>query len=99
MNESIKFKGEDFSEYSVKMVDGSIEMDWYYRGSISGGTGTEGGITVGIENMPKFLEEMGFKDLVDFFAGIEKYQIEEWRFLKQVMRKFCTNSWSWNDTD
>ena len=99
MNESINFKGEDFSEYSVKMLDGSIEMDWYYRGSISGGTGTEGGITVGSENISKLLEEMGFQDLVDFFAEIEKYQIEEWRFLKQEMRKFCTNSWSWNDTD
>jgi len=99
MNESIKFKGEDFSEYSVKMVDGSIEMDWYYRGSISGGTGTEGGITVGIENISKFLEEMKFNDLAEFFSGIEKYQIEEWQFLKQEMRKFSTGSWSWNDTD
>ena len=99
MNESIKFKGEDFSEYSVKMVDGSIEMDWYYRGSISGGTGTEGGITVGVENISKFLEEMKFKDLAEFFSGIEKYQIEELQFLKQEMRKFSTGSWSWNDTD
>jgi hypothetical protein len=99
MNESIKFKGEDFSEYSIKMVDGSIEMDWYYRGSISGGTGTEGGITVGIENISKFLEEMKFNDLAEFFSGIEKYQIEEWQFLKQKMRKFSTGSWSWNDTD
>jgi hypothetical protein len=99
MNESVKFKGEDFSEYSVKMVDGSIEMDWYYRGSISGGTGTEGGVTIGRENISKFLEEMGFQDLVDFFAGIEKYQIEEWRFLKQEMRKFSTGLWFWNETD
>jgi hypothetical protein len=99
MNESINFKGEDFSEYSIKMVNGSIEMDWYYRGSISGGTGTEGGITVGSENISKLLEEMGFQDLVDFFAGIEKYQIEEWRFLKQEMRKFSTGSWFWNETD
>ena len=99
MNESIKFKGEDFSEYSVKVVEGLIEMDWYYRGSISGGTGTEGGITVGIENIPKFLGEMKFRDLDEFFSGIRKYQIEEWRFLKQKMRKFSTNSWSWNETD
>jgi hypothetical protein len=99
MNESIKFKGEDFSEYSVKLINGSIEMDWYYRGSISGGTGTEGGITVGVENISKFLEAMGFRDLVDFFAEIKKYQIEEWRFLKQEMRKFCTGSWTWNETD
>ena len=99
MNESIKFKGEDFSEYSVKVVEGSIEMDWYYRDSISGGTSTEGGITVGIENIPKFLDEMKFRDLEEFFSGIEKYQIEVWRFLKQEMRKFSTNSWSWNETD
>ena len=70
MNESIKFKGDDFSDYSVKMVNGSIEMDWYYRGSISGGTGTEGGITVGIENISKFLKGMEFKDLVDFFLEL-----------------------------
>jgi len=56
------------------VFDGSIEMDWYYRGSTSGGTsggtGTEGGITVGIENISKFLKEMEFKDLVDFFLEL-----------------------------
>ena len=54
----------------VKVFDGSLEMDWYYRGSTSGGTGTEGGITVGIENISKFLKEMEFKDLVDFFLEL-----------------------------
>jgi len=99
MNESIKFKGEDFSEYSVKVVEGSIEMDWYYRGSISGGTGTEGGITVGAEKISKFLEEMRFTDLEDFIPRIKKYQIEEWQYLKEKMFEFRTSSWSWNETD
>ena len=99
MNESIKFKGEDFSEYSVKVVEGSIEMDWYYRGSISGGTGTEGGITVGTEKISKFLEEMKFTNLEDFIPRIKKYQIEEWQYLKEKMFEFRTSSWSWNETD
>jgi hypothetical protein len=54
------------------VFDGSIEMDWYYRGSTSAGTGTEGGITVGIENISKFLKEMEFKDLVDFFLELRR---------------------------
>ncbi len=99
MNELIKFKGADFSEYSVKVVEDSIEMDWYYRGSISGGTGTEGGITIGIENIPRFLNEMKFRNLEEFVSRIKKYQIEEWRALKQEMLKSCTNSWSWNETN
>jgi|LauGreDrversion4_1035100.scaffolds.fasta_scaffold386116_2 hypothetical protein len=99
MNESIKFKGEDFSEYSIEMVDGSIEMNWYYRGSISGGTGTEGGITVGIEKISYLLEEIKCKDLGEFMTKIRKYQIGDWQFLKEKMRECSTGSWSWNETD
>ena len=99
MTETINFKGEDFSEYSIEIVDGSIEMNWYYRGSISGGTGTEGGITVGIEKISHLLEEIKCKDLGELLAKIKKYQIDEWRFLKVKMREFSTGSWSWNETD
>ena len=85
MTETINFKGEDFSEYSIEIVDGSIEMNWYYRGSISGGTGTEGGITVGIEKISHLLEEIKCKDLGELLAKIKKYQIDDWRFLKEKM--------------
>jgi len=99
MTEAIKFKGEDFSEYSIEIVDGSIEMNWYYRGSISGGTGTEGGLTVGVEKISRLLEEINCKDLIEFTTKIKNYQIGEWQFLKMKMREFCTDSWSWNETD
>jgi hypothetical protein len=99
MTETINFKGEDFSEYSLTIVDGSIEMNWYYRGSISGGTGTEGRITVGIEKISHLLEEVKCTDLSEFLTKIKKYQIGEWQFLKMKMREFSTGSWSWNETD
>ena len=99
MTETINFKGEDFSEYSIEIVDGSIEMNWYYRGSISGGTGTEGGITVGIEKISHLLEEIKCKDLGELLAKIKKYQIDDWQFLKEKMREGSTGSWSWNETD
>ena len=99
MTETINFKGEDFSEYSIEIVDGSIEMNWYYRGSISGGTGTEGGITVGIEKISHLLEEIKCKDLGELLAKIKKYQIDDWQFLKEKMRECSTGSWSWNETD
>lgn len=99
MNEWINFKGEDSSEYSVKVSDGTIDMRWYHLGSIYGGTGTEGSILIGIENIAKFLDEMKFKNLEEFVSGIEKYQCEEWSFLKQEMLKFCTYSYSWDETN
>jgi hypothetical protein len=56
MTEPINFTGEDFSEYSVKVTHSTIQMDCYFRGSITGGTGTEGGHTIGSKNIAKFLE-------------------------------------------
>ncbi len=99
MSEVVSFRGEDASEYSIRILDGAIELDWFYRGSMYGGFGTEGGITVGEEKVPEFLKQMNFDDLPDLVNKIRIYDGHQWSNLKKEMRGFSTGSWNWADTD
>lgn len=99
MTEPINFSGEDFSEYSVKVTDSAIQMDCYFRGSITGGTGTEGGHTIGSKNIGKFLVAMKIANLEDFKSIIANYQLQEWRDLHAKICEFQTDSWSWSETN
>ena len=99
MTEPINFTGEDFSEYSVKVTNSAIRMDCYSRGSITGGTGTEGRHTIGSKNMGKFLEAMKIANLEDFKSIIANYQLQEWRDLHTKICEFQTDSWSWSETN
>lgn len=99
MSETIHFRSEDKSEYSIKVVDGAIYLDWYYPGSIYGGTGTEGQIGIGKEKVTEFLNSMNFEDISDFTQKIKNYDDNQWSNLRQVMRQFSTGSWTWSETD
>ena len=39
MNDSIDFRAKDRSSYSIRLIDGTVRMECYLMGSISGGTG------------------------------------------------------------
>ena len=99
MSETINFRGADKSEYSIRIDDGSIELDWYFVGSMQGGAGTEGGITVGKEKVSEFLNSMNFKDLSDFINDIKIYDDSQWSNLKEILRSYSTGSWSWSESD
>ena len=99
MTDSINFTGEDFSEYSVRIKDSEIQMDWYHRGSMTGGTGTEGGHTIGRKNISKFLDEMNVANLEEFKTIIANYKLQEWRDLHTKICEFQTDSWMWSETN
>lgn len=99
MSKTIKFRSEVKSEYTIQTKEGSIELTWYFSGSVYGGTGTEGGITVGKEKVTEFLNSMNFEDLSDFIQKIKNYDDNQWSNLREEMRQFSTGSWTWSETD
>ena len=58
MSDTVNFTAEDRSDYSIRVIDGTVKMECYLMGSISGGTRTECNHTIGLEKISDFLEAM-----------------------------------------
>ena len=74
MSDSVNFTADNRSEYSIRIIDGSVKVECYLMGSITGGTGTECFHTVGLAKVPEFLEAMNSASLEELMTAIGKYK-------------------------
>jgi hypothetical protein len=99
MSNSMNFTADDKSEYSIRIIDGTVKMDCYLMGSITGGTGTECFHTIGLEKVPEFLESMNSASLEDLIIAISKYKQSEWTNLHTKVCEHQTDSFVWSETN
>ena len=100
MSESIDFRAKDRSSYSIRLIDGTVRMECYLMGSISGGTGTECNHTIGLEKISDFLEAMNSASLEELMTAICSYkEEEEWLNLHTQVCKNQTDSFVWTETN
>ena len=100
MSESIDFRAKDRSSYSIRVIDGTVKMECYLMGSISGGTGTECNHTIGLANISEFLEAMNSASLEELMTAICSYkEEEEWLNLHTKACEHQTDSFVWNETN
>ena len=99
MNDQIDFRGKDSSDYSLKIANGTITLDCYLIGSISGGKGTECAHTIGNQNIPAFLESLECSSLDELVSTLRKYELDEWNALHAMMPDFQTDSFVWSETN
>jgi hypothetical protein len=99
MSDWINFRADDRSEYSFRIIDGTVKMDCYLMGSITGGTGTECFHTIGAVNISEFLEAMNTASLEELITAIGKYKQSEWRKLHTQVCEHQTDSFVWSETN
>jgi len=100
MSDSVNFTAEDRSEYSIRVIDGTVKMDCYLMGSITGGTGTECFHTIGLVKISEFLEAMNSTSLEELMTAIGKYKgQEEWLNLHTKACEHQTDSFVWSETN
>ena len=100
MSASIDFRAKDRSSYSIRLIDGTVKMDCYLMGSITGGAGTECNHTIGLVKISEFLEAMNSASLEDLMTAIGDYKSEEeWVNLHTKVCKNQTDSFVWNETN
>ena len=99
MNDEINYHAEDSSNYSFKIVDGTVKLDCYRRGSISGGSGTECFHTIGNENISSFLESLSCSNLGELSLMLQAYQLDEWNAFHAKVLDFQTDSFTWTETN
>ena len=99
MNDQINFRGKDSSDYSLMISDGTIGLDCYRLGSISGGTGTECSHTIGNQNISAFLKSLSCTSLDELASMLRKYELGEWNALHAIITSFQTDSFTWTETN
>ena len=100
MSDSMDFRAIDRSSYSIRVIDGTVKMECYLMGSISGGTGTECNHTIGLAKIPDFLEDMNSASLEELMTDIGSYkEEEEWLNLHTHVCKNQTDSFVWTETN
>jgi len=99
MSDSTNFTADDRSEYSFRIIDGTVKMDCYLMGSITGGTGTECFHTIGAVNISEFLEAMNTASLEELITAIGKYKHSEWLKLHTQVCEHQTDSFVWSETN
>ena len=87
------------SDYSIRVIDGTVKMDCYLMGSITGGTGTECFHTIGLVKIPDFLEAMNSTSLEELMTAIGNYKQVEWSNLHTQVCEHQTDSFVWNETN
>ena len=71
MSDSIDFRAKDRSSYSIRIIDGTVRMECYLMGSITGGAGTECNHTIGVVKISEFLEAMNSASLEDLMTTLK----------------------------
>ena len=100
MSDLIDFRAKDRSSYSIRVIDGTVGMECYLMGSISGGTGTECNHTIRLAKIPDFLEDMNSASLEELMTDIGSYkEEEEWLNLHTHVCKNQTDSFVWTETN
>ncbi len=100
MSDSVNFTAEDRSDYSIRVIDGTVKMDCYLMGSITGGTGTECFHTIGLVKISDFLKAMNSASLEELMTAIGDYKREEeWLNLHTKVCKNQTDSFVWSETN
>lgn len=100
MSAPINFTADDRSDYSIRIIDGTVKMECYLMGSITGGTGTECFHTIGLAKISEFLEAMNSKSLEELMTAIGKYKgQEEWLNLHTKACENQTDSFVWSETN
>jgi hypothetical protein len=99
VSDSINFTADNRSEYSIRIIDGTVKMECYLMGSITGGTGTECNHTIGAVNISEFLDSMNSASLEKLMTAIGKYKQEEWSNLHTQVCEHQTDSFVWSETN
>jgi hypothetical protein len=100
MSDWIKYRADDRSSYSIRLIDDEVRMECYLMGSITGGLGTECNHTIGAVKVSEFLLAMNSASLEELITAIGKYKEEdEWLNLHTKICKHQTDSFVWSDTD
>ena len=99
MSESIDFRAKDRSSYSIRLIDGTVRMECYLMGSITGGAGTECNHTIGLVKISEFLEAMNSASLEELMTAIGKYKQVEWSNLHTQVCEHQTDSFVWSETN
>jgi hypothetical protein len=99
MSAPINFTADDRSEYSIRIIDGTVKMECYLMGSITGGTGTECFHTIGLAKVSAFLESMNSASLEDLMTAIGRYKQSGWINLHSRVCEHQTDSFVWSETN
>lgn len=93
------FQDKNGDSYTFTLDDGQVKLDCYLMGSILGGTGTECIHTVNGPKIKEFFVQLGVRDASDLDQRLPAYEAKDWQELHQVIMKYQTDSFVWEETD